>query len=508
MNVRGNRRQNTESAIELTGICKEFDGRHALIDASLQVHWGEVHALLGENGAGKSTLVNVALGLYAPDSGTIAVNGEEATITQPGDAAALGIGMVHQHFKLVSQFTVAENILLSCGPHLGISSTAEANRIIAEKSRAMNLEVDPDAVIDEISIAEQQRVEILKMLLIDARILILDEPTAVLTDKESQSVLSLLRDMVATGCAVVLITHKLREVLEFSDRVTVMRAGKTVMRDESTKGQTRESLAIAMVGTAASRVDRGEIQLGRKLYAVDGIQVADSSGAVGVAGVSFSVRAGEIYGIAGVGGNGQPQLANALMGLSQVTAGSVTVNGKDITHSTVLERRRLGLRFIPSNRYRGGMISDMLAYENFGMTRIHDDRYGKWLRVHRREMKKTTTAAIDTYQILGCLAATRTSLLSGGNAQKLLLARELQTGLSVIVAHSPTRGLDVQACNFVHGLLLQAAEQGAACLLISEDLEEILSLASKVAVMSRGRLVGEFSAAGVSRERIGELMLG
>ena len=250
---------------------------------------------------------------------------------------------------------------------------------------------------------------------------------------------------------------------------------------------------------------------GKKLYAVDGIKVADSSGAGSVLrGVSFSVRAGEIYGIAGVGGNGQPQLANALMGLSQVTAGSVTVNGKDITHSTVLERRRLGLRFIPSNRYRGGMISEMLAYENFGMTRIHDDRYGKWPRVHRREMKKkTTSAAIDTYQILGCLANTRTSsAVRAAMRKKLLLARELQTGLSVIVAHSPTRGLDVQACNFVHGLLLQAAEQGAACLLISEDLEEILSLASKVAVMSRGRLVGEFSASDVSRERIGEMMLG
>lgn len=495
-------------ALELSNITKEFDGRPALLNASFEVRWGEVHALLGENGAGKSTLMNVACGLYAPDEGNMSVGGVHTKITKPADAIKHGIGMVHQHYKLVDRFTVAENVFLSCGEALGVSSPKEAAIAIQEKSSELGLTVNPDAIVADISVAEQQRVEILKMLLAGARILILDEPTAVLTDQESETVLGLLRDMAADGCAVVLITHKLREVLGYSDRVTVMRAGEVQMMNQDTADLKREDLARAMVGESAEGVTREESVLGNVRYTINDLKVSNPSGAIGLDGVTFNVRAGEIYGIAGVGGNGQPQLADALMGLARPESGEVVVDGVNCTQSTVRERRNRGLRFIPADRFRSGLVADLQAYENFGMTNVLNGRYGPWAYVNRARMKTDTKDAIDASQIHGCAPTTRSSLLSGGNAQKLLLSRELDKDLSVVIAHSPTRGLDVQACNTVHRLLVDAAENGAACVLISEDLEEILAISSTVAVMSRGKIVGEFSATEVSREKVGELMLG
>ena len=511
MTIRSEQRKcvnNSHNALELLGVSKEFDGRPALLQASFSVKWGEVHALLGENGAGKSTLMNVACGLYAPDEVIMAINGVPIEITKPADAIRNGIGMVHQHFKLVGRFTVAENIFLSCSGALGASSIRDTAASILEKSRKLKLGVDPFSTVGEISVAEQQRVEILKILLAGARILILDEPTAVLTERESESVLALLRDMAGDGCAVILITHKLREVIGYSDRVTVMREGKAIMNGVTTAGLAREDLTRAMVGTTAEGVKRNKSEMGGDRNIVTDLRIASHSGGVGLDGVSFRVRSGEIYGIAGVGGNGQSELADALMGLSRPESGSVTIDGVNVAQSSVAERRARGLRFIPADRYRAGLVADLPAYENFGMTEILKRKYGSWLRVDRRRMKDDTDRAINMHQISGCTVGTKVNLLSGGNAQKLLLSRELDGDPGTIIAHSPTRGLDVQARNTVHRLLLEASERAAACILISEDLEEILALSSTIAVMSRGRIVGEFPAPDASREKIGELMLG
>ncbi len=495
-------------ALELAGICKEFDGRPALAGAHFEVEWGEVHALLGENGAGKSTLMNVACGLYAPDAGTMAVNGVHSPVAGPADAARHGIGMVHQHFRLVGRFTVAENILLACGEALGVRTSAAAAELLREKSKELSLEIDPDKRIDEISVAEQQRVEVLKMLLLGARILILDEPTAVLTDQEAASVLQLLRNMAGDGCAVVLITHKLREVLGYSDRVTVMRDGQTVLASSSAEGLTREDLARSMVGASTPTPKRESKHLGDVSLKVAGLTVKRSSGGCDVEGVSFEVRGGEIYGIAGVGGNGQPQLVDALIGFSPVAEGEITIDGNTVDTGNVKAFRSNGFRFVPADRFDTGLIADFSAAENFAMTGVPDGRYGNWARVDRKRMRQHVEGAIERYQIQGCLASTKSRLLSGGNAQKLLIARELGEDMSVIVAHSPTRGLDIQAASTVHSLLLNAAAKGIACVLVSEDLEEVLALSDTVSVMSRGRLVGEFAIKDASRERIGELMLG
>lgn len=500
---------NDHNALSMLGISKEFDGRSALSQASFTVKWGEVHALLGENGAGKSTLMNVACGLYAPDGGTMAVNGVPARITKPADAIRNGIGMVHQHFKLVDRFSVVENIFLSCSGAPGASSIRDTAATILEKSQKLKLGIDPFSIVGEISVAEQQRVEILKILLAGARILILDEPTAVLTERESESVLALLRDMAGDGCAVILITHKLREVIGYSDRVTVMRAGKTVMNSVTTAALDREDLTRAMIGTTAEEVKRKRSEMGENRIAVADLRVASPSGGAGLDGVSFRVRSGEIYGIAGVGGNGQSELADTLVGLLRPNSGSIVIDGVNVAQNNVAERRDRGLRFIPADRYRAGLIADLLAWKNFGMTEILKGKYGSWLRVDRRRMKDDTDHAIRMHQISGCAVDTRVNLLSGGNAQKLLLSRELDGNPGTIIAHSPTRGLDVQARNTVHRLLLEASGRAAAaCILISEDLEEILALSSTIAVMSRGRIIGEFPALDASREKIGELMLG
>lgn len=501
-------RETGRIALELTNVSKQFDGRPALSGASLQVNRGEVHALLGENGAGKSTLMNIACGLYAPDRGIMAVDGAPVSISKPADAIQYGIGMVHQHFKLVERFSVSENILLSCGESLNTSSVSEVSKTIREKSSSMGLDIDPNAVIGEISIAERQRVEILKMLLTGASILILDEPTAVLTDLESENVLTLLRNMSADGCAVILITHKLREVLQYSDRVTVMRAGETVLEQEQTSGMTRGRLAKAMVGETTEQIKPGARTLGNTRYVIKDLEVSNHTGGIDVDGVSITVKAGEIYGIAGVGGNGQPQLADVLMGLIPIEKGSVTVDGEDVSHLGAKALRDKGLRFIPSDLFKSGLIADFKAYENFGVTKITNGNYGSWFRVNRMRMKSDVREIIKTYQISGCAPTTASRLLSGGNAQKLLLSRELDSALSVVIAHSPTRGLDIQACNTVHRLLAGVADCGAACILISEDLEEILALSNTIGVMSRGKILGNFPAHEITREKIGELMLG
>ena len=494
-------------ALEIAGASKAFDGRQALRQASFACDWGEVHALLGENGAGKSTLMNIACGLYAPDEGTISVDGRPAAITAPADAAGLGIGMVHQHYKLVKRFTIAENIVLACRDALGVRRPRDAAAQVAAKAAEVGFDIDPAAVVGELSIAEQQRVEILKVLLLGARILILDEPTSVLTDQESVSALSFMRRLAEDGHAVILITHKLREVIGYSSRVTVMRAGETVLAGAETAGLDAETLARTMVGEEGEEQARRERPLGDVRLRVEDL-TARRAGGIGVDGIGFTVRTGEIYGIAGVGGNGQQELVDALTGLRAPTHGRIAIDGADLAGKAVPAFRRRGMRAIPADRFRTGLLAELAVYENFGVTGVPAGDYGTPALVRRSTMKAAAAEAIDTYTIHGAAPATAARLLSGGNAQKLLLARELKGEASVLIAHSPTRGLDVSACRTVHDLLQGAADAGTACVLISEDLEEVLALSTTIAVISRGRLVGEFAAGEVSRAEIGRLMLG
>ncbi|MDE0203430.1 MAG: ABC transporter ATP-binding protein [Rhodospirillaceae bacterium] len=494
-------------ALEIVGASKAFDGRPALRQASFACDWGEVHALLGENGAGKSTLMNIACGLYAPDEGTISVDGRPAAITAPADAAGLGIGMVHQHYKLVKRFTIAENIVLACRDALGVRRPRDAAAQVAAKAAEVGFDIDPAAVVGELSIAEQQRVEILKVLLLGARILILDEPTSVLTDQESVSALGFMRRLAEDGHAVILITHKLREVIGYSSRVTVMRGGETVLAVAETAGLDAETLARTMVGEEGEEQARRDRPLGEVRLRVEDL-TARRAGGIGVDGIGFTVRSGEIYGIAGVGGNGQQELADALTGLRAPTHGRIAIDGADLAGKAVPAFRRRGMRAIPADRFRTGLLAELAVYENFGVTGVPAGDYGSPALVRRSTMKSAAAEAIDAYTIHGAAPATAARLLSGGNAQKLLLARELKGEASVLIAHSPTRGLDVSACRTVHDLLQGAADAGTACVLISEDLEEVLALSTTIAVISRGRLVGEFAAGEVSRAEIGRLMLG
>ena len=494
-------------ALEIAGASKAFDARPALRRASFACDWGEVHALLGENGAGKSTLMNVACGLYAPDEGTIAVDGQPAAITAPADAASLGIGMVHQHYKLVQRFTVAENIVLACRGALGVRRPREAAEAVAAKAADVGFEIDPDAVVGALSIAEQQRVEILKVLLLGARILILDEPTSVLTDQESVQALTFMRRLADDGHAVVLITHKLREVIGYSSRVTVMRGGETVLAGAETAGLDAETLASTMMGEESAAAERRTRPLGEVRLRVEDLTVRRAGG-IGVDGIGFAVRGGEIYGIAGVGGNGQQALADALTGLRTPSGGRIAVDGAELAGRDVPAFRRRGLRAVPADRFRTGLLAELAVYENHGVTGVPAGEYGNPALVRRGAMRAAAAQAIEAYSIHGAAPGTLARLLSGGNAQKLLLARELRGAASVLIAHSPTRGLDVSACRTVHDLLQGAADAGTACVLISEDLEEVLTLSTTIAVISRGRLVGAFAAGEVSRAEIGRLMLG
>lgn len=491
--------------LSLSGISKSFDGRPALIAAGLEVAKGEVHALLGENGAGKSTLMNVLTGIYAPDAGEIRLDGARFAMRGPREAIRAGIGMVHQHFRLVERFTAAENLMLAASGGQSLRQAAAALKATGEE---LGLAINPDGLVGEASIAERQRIEICKVLAMGARIVVLDEPTAVLTDEEADDLLRAVRRMAQAGRSVILITHKLREVIAHSDRVTVMRQGRTVAANRDARQMTVAQLANLMVGEAAEQQRRlapapvaGPVRL-----QVKNLSAPRPDGGPGADGISFSVAAGEILGIAGIGGNGQQQLADAIAGMAPVSRGEVEMDGAAVTQASVAARRGRGLRVIPSDRASAGFAGDMSAAENLAMTRLRGGRYGGML-LARRAMWRDCAGAIAAYDIAGAAPERPVRLLSGGNAQKLLLARELAGDVNILIAHSPARGLDVKAAAFVHDAIQRAASHGAACLLISEDLEEVLALANRILVMSRGRIMGELPAP-ASRAAIGAMMLG
>ena len=495
--------------LTLRGIDKRFGPRQVLFGAGLSVARGEVHALLGENGAGKSTLMNILTGVYSADAGELWLDGQRRLIRKPADASALGIGMVHQHYRLVERFSAAQNLLLAAGKQHPWRTESQAAQALQDTAARIGLELNTTTPIAELSVAERQRAEICKVLALGARLLVLDEPTAVLTDREAQTVLAAIARMAEQGLGVILITHKLREVIGHSHRVSIMRQGHTVAHDLDTASLSIDAIATLMVGEQAGSPQRAPSNRqahGPDLLIANNLSVARADGGVGVSDISLRVRAGEVLGIAGVGGNGQQQLADALLGLLPIQHGDVSIDGASATDASIARRRQLGLRIIPSDRMASGLVAELSVQDNLALTQVHRGRFGRlWLR--RRALHQQAVVAIENQEIAGASAQLRTSLLSGGNAQKVLLARELDPELRVLVAHSPTRGLDVRACAMVHAAIRQATARGAACLLISEDLEEVMALADRIAVISAGRLVGE-CAGDASAQHIGALMLG
>ena len=494
--------------LELRGITKQFPGVLANDHVDLDLTRGEVHALLGENGAGKSTLVNILYGLYHPDEGEILMDGKPIRMSSPRDAIDRGIGMVHQHFMLIPVMTVAENIVLATEPHRGPLLDLDAARErVRELSRRYGLAVDPDAKIENITVAQQQRVEILKALYRGARILILDEPTAVLTPQEAEELFEIVRALTDQGESVIFITHKLNEVLEIADRITTLRRGKrvdTVPRE----GATEESLARMMVGREVLlRVEKGAAQPGEPLLRIEGLSVFDDRGLQAVREVELEVRSGEIVGIAGVDGNGQTELIDAIAGLRRPAAGRILLAGKDVTRVSTDDRLHEGLGHIPEDRQRRGLVLDFSLAENMALHDFDERPYSRFGWLNPRRMVATARRLIQEFDVRGGGPQTLAASLSGGNQQKVILAREVSRSPEVLIAAQPTRGLDVGAIEFIHRRLIEQRDAGRAVLLVSFELDEVLSLSDRILVIYEGQIVGEYSP-DVSEEELGIAMTG
>ena len=502
--------QATPLVLELHGITKQFPGVLANDHVDFDLRRGEVHALLGENGAGKSTLMNILYGLYKPDEGQIVVNGKDVAFRSPHEAIPAGIGMVHQHFMLIPVMTVAENIVLAVEPTHGgvLLDYRAAYRRVRDLSRTFGLELDPDARIQNLTVGQQQRVEILKALYRNADILILDEPTAVLTPQEAIELFGIIRTLQREGTSIIFISHKLNEVLEIADRITVLRRGKkidTVPRE----GATEEGLARLMVGREVLlRVDKPPAQPGDPLLEVEDLHVFDDRALEAVRGVTFTVHAGEIVGIAGVDNNGQTELVEALTGLRKAAGGQIRVSGRDYTRATpraMLDDAHVG--HIPEDRQRRGLVLDFTLAENLALhdyRKEPDSKLG-WLFPNRIVAK--ARRLLKEFDVRGGGPSTRAASLSGGNQQKVIIAREVDRDPNVLLAAQPTRGLDVGAIEFVHRRLVAERDERRAILLVSLELDEILSLSDRILVIYEGRIVGEFPPT-ATEEELGIAMTG
>jgi simple sugar transport system ATP-binding protein len=495
-------------AVELINIDKAFYGVKANEDVTFQLRRGEVHALLGENGAGKSTLCSILAGLYRPDSGEMRLEGEGVHFRNPKDALAAGVGMVYQHFRLVSNLTVAENFALG-HPDVDMRiDRKELEQAAADLGEQYGLPVDPTARIWQLSVGEQQRVEILKLLYRNVKILILDEPTAVLTPQEAQQLFTTMRQMAAEGRSVIFVSHKLHEVKQVSDRVTVLRGGKTV-GGADTADATPRDLARMMVGRDLELPTReAQTEFGAPALAVQDLHVLSDRGLEAVRGASFEVRGGEIVGIAGVSGNGQRELAYGLVGLRPPTAGTVEVGGKDVTNLSVLEHIRAGVAYVPQSRLGMGLAPGMTTEENLALKAYRQPPYSKGRRLVASAFRDEGARQIEAYDIRGVRPGLPIRLLSGGNLQKALVAREVELVPTITIARSPTRGLDVGATGAVRNQLLAERARGSGVLLISEDLDELLALSDRLLVIYEGRIVGEMLAEEATPERLGLLMAG
>jgi ABC-type uncharacterized transport system ATPase subunit len=494
--------------LELRGITKRFGSFAANENVDLVVEPGEIHALLGENGAGKSTLMNVLYGLYQPDEGEILVDDVPVTFHGPGDAIAAGIGMVHQHFMLIPVFTVAENVMLghedtSIG---GFLDRRRSRRDVAAISKKYNLDVPPDALVADLPVGVQQRVEIIKALSRDAKLLILDEPTAVLTPQETDELMTVMRALRDGGTSIVFITHKLREVREVADRITVIRRGHVV--GSAQPSASANELASLMVGRPVQlTIEKGPATPGEVILEVDDVTVIDSAGVVLVDEVSFQVRGGEILALAGVQGNGQTELTQALVGLVIPTGGKIRVAGKDVTELGTNEVLDLGVGYVPEDRLHDGLVGSFTIAENLVLDSYDRPPFARGLALNLREIASNAAARVSEFDVRTQSAEVAASTLSGGNQQKVVLAREMSRPLKLLIVAQPTRGLDVGSQEFVHRRIIAERDRGAAVVLISTELDEVLGLGDRIAVMYRGRIVGEVGA-GASAQQIGLLMAG
>jgi simple sugar transport system ATP-binding protein len=495
--------------LELRGITKRFPGVLANDAVDFDLRKGEVHALLGENGAGKSTLMNILYGLYHPDEGEILLNGSPARIDSPHAAIDAGIGMVHQHFMLIPVMTVAENIVLATEPKRGgvLLDTAAAEKRVRDLADRFKFHIDPHARIQNITVGQQQRVEILKALYRNADILILDEPTAVLTPQEAVELFEILKQFVAQGLSVIFISHKLNEVLDIADRVTVLRRGKkidTIPRE----GATEAGLARMMVGREVLlRVEKRHSTPGESLLSVRDLHVEDDRGLEAVRGVAFDVRAGEIVAIAGVDGNGQTELIDAITGLRRSASGTILVEGRELTKGSAHDFLEEGVGHIPEDRQRRGLVLEFTLAENLALHDYSKEPFSKWGFLSPRRVLERAKGLLKEFDVRGGRETTRASALSGGNQQKVVIAREVARNPKVLIAAQPTRGLDVGAIEFVHRRLVEQRDAGKAVLLISLELEEVVSLADRILVIYEGQIVGEFDPS-VSEDELGMAMTG
>lgn len=498
------------TVLELRGITKAFPGVLANDHIDLTLEQGEIHALLGENGAGKSTLMNILYGLYKPDEGEILIKGEKVSIHTPNDAIALGIGMVHQHFMLVPVMTVTENVMLGNEPvrnGLFLDKATVAARI-REISTQYGLDVDPDSYVQDLSVGIQQRVEIIKVLYRSADILILDEPTAVLTPQEVEGLFKILQTLIEKGKSIIFITHKLKEVMEVADRITVLRGGRTV-GTVSPRKVDPSKLAAMMVGREVNLVVRKKpAQPGAVAMAVRDLYVRDDRGHISVNGISFDVRKGEILGFAGVQGNGQTQLVYALTGLLPIEKGEIELIGKTIHHLTPREVMELGMAHVPEDRQRHGLLLTFPIYDNLVLCNYYLPPYARGVTLQHQVIVENGEKLIKEFDIRTPNAAVNASTLSGGNQQKVIVAREFSRPIDVLIASQPTRGLDVGSIEYIHNRIIQKRDEGTAILVVSSELDEILALSDRIAVMYRGRIMEIVEASKVDKEYLGLLMAG
>ena len=497
------------AVLSVRGLTKRFGPVLANDGIDLEIGPGEIHALLGENGAGKTTLMNVLFGLVEPDAGTILLRGEPYRPTGPSDAIRAGIGMVHQHFMLIPTFTVVENVVLGSEPTGRLTldlPTARAD--LATLSERFGLHVDPDALVRDLPVGVQQRVEILKALYRQADVLILDEPTAVLAPPEVEQLFNVMRGLAAGGRSIIFISHKLREVLSVADRVTVLRRGQvvgTVRPDEATE----QSLATMMVGRPVDLVvEKGPATPREAILRVDGLRVLDQRGSVVVDGIDLTVRAGEIVGLAGVEGNGQTELVEALAGLRSVRDGRVTIVNADLTGASPRELAEHGVSHIPEDRHKYGLVLAHPLADNLVLSRYDRLPFARWLRRMLDAVRQFAARLVVEYDVRTPSVHAQTATLSGGNQQKAVVARELSAGPRLLIAAQPTRGVDVGATELIHRRIIAARDAGAAVLLISSELDELLAVADRLLVIYRGRITAELDTSGADREMLGLLIAG
>ncbi|MDU5110821.1 MAG: ABC transporter ATP-binding protein [Clostridium sp.] len=496
--------------VEMLNIRKEFPGIVANDNVTLQLKKGEIHALLGENGAGKSTLMGMLFGMYQPEAGVIKIKGKEVKISSPNVANDLGIGMVHQHFKLVENFTVTENIILGLEPKKFLTvDIKSAAKKIEELSKSYGLNVDPYSKIEDISVGMQQRVEILKMLYRNADVLIFDEPTAVLTPQEIEDLIKIMKNLIKEGKSIIIITHKLKEIKAAADRCSVIRRGKYIGTVD-VKETSEAEMAKMMVGRQVSfKVEKKEAKLGEEVLKIENLSVKNNKKVLGLKDFTLNVRRGEIVGIAGVEGNGQTELVEALTGMRSIESGNIIYNGNDITKLSIRKRIDEGIAHIPEDRHKRGLILDYNMEDNMVLKVYKNKPFAKNGLINRKEVEKYSNNIIETFDVRsgeGGKSIARS--LSGGNQQKGIIGREIQSNPDLLIAVQPTRGLDVGSIEYIHKRLVEQRDNGKAVLLVSLELDEVLNVSDRIAVVNNGELVGIVNANETDENEVGLMMAG